>query len=77
MSTHKPAYDETRQECQICNGTGLVPQPRGMSPGFYKFMGAGCRQPDGTLRMLCVCRNKSTTHETLPGEAGAVKGDVI
>ena len=31
----------------------LIPLPRGMSPGFYAFMGAGCqRREDGTLLMI-------------------------
>ncbi len=43
--------------CQECNGLGFVPFPRGMSPGFYKFMAPGCkRRDDGTLLMLCSCR---------------------
>lgn len=31
----------------------LTPVPRGMSPGFYLFMGAGCRRsPSGEMLML-------------------------
>lgn len=31
----------------------LVPLPRGMSDGFYAFMGAGCKRgDDGTVLML-------------------------
>jgi hypothetical protein len=40
--------------CKICGGSGKVPMPRGMSEGFYLFMGAGCRsEDDGSKRMVC------------------------
>ena len=48
----------------ICNGSGLVPLPRGMSPGFYAFMAPGCiRRDDGTLLRLCSCRVKPPTDD--------------
>ena len=39
----------------------LIPVPRGMSPGFYAFMGAGCpRREDGTIMMLNPRRDDMT-----------------
>lgn len=45
------------EACKKCGGSGLVPLPRGMSPGFYAFMAPRCvRRDDGTLLMNCECR---------------------
>jgi hypothetical protein len=42
--------------CRICGGRKRLPLPRGMSAGFYAFMGAGVpSQPDGSKLMLCPC----------------------
>ncbi len=46
--------------CKVCGGRGLIPLPRGMTAGFYRFMGAGAtRSDDGTLLMLCYgCKER-------------------
>lgn len=45
-------------KCKVCNGSGLVPLPRGMSGGFYAFMTPGCiKRDDGTNLMRCYACN--------------------
>jgi len=40
--------------CPACGGSGRVGLPRGMSAGFYAFMGPGCERGEGgRLRMVC------------------------
>ena len=55
--------------CKECGGRGLIPLPRWMSPGFYRFMAPGCVRDDtGALLMLCGCvadnRKERTTKDT-------------
>lgn len=39
--------------CPLCAGTGVVPLPRGMSPGFYLFMRVCEKRDDGASLMTC------------------------
>jgi DnaJ-class molecular chaperone len=41
------------QRCEHCGGVGRVGLPRGMSPGFYAFVAAGCRWEDEGTEMVC------------------------
>ena len=62
----------TREKCSCCYGSGRSPLPRGMSPGFYRFMAAGCEQrDDGTLLMLCPkCQGSGVEPDAGPGAEG-------
>lgn len=64
--------------CWKCNGSGLVPLPRGMSPGFYRFMAAGCvRRDDGTLLMLCSCAHERDDKPPAPPAEGPRAGQGV
>lgn len=48
--------DPKTNTCE-CGGSGLMPLPRGMSQGFYRFMASGCvTKDDGSKWMRCSCR---------------------
>lgn len=54
--------------CPICGGSKRIPLPRGMSPGFYAFMGAGVpMRDDGSKLMICLCADKSSDTTETPG----------
>jgi DnaJ-class molecular chaperone len=40
-------------KCKACRGSGRVPLPRGMSPGFYNFIATGRDRRDENLLMVC------------------------
>ncbi len=52
--------------CKTCGGCGRIRMPRGMSYGFYAFMGAGTpSEADGSKRMVCPgCDGSGRREET-------------